>query len=464
MEERVFVDQLPNGVRVLTEEIPHVRSASIGIWVGAGSVHEPPELAGICHALEHMLFKGTPTRSARRIAEILDAVGGQLNAFTDKEFTCYHARVLSEDLPLAIGLLGDMLRNSLLRATDLRCEKRVILEEIRQLEDEPDELVYEILLEQTWPGHPLGRPVIGTRRSVRSLKRETLVEFLARHYAANRVLVATAGNVRHAAVLDQTAEWLGDLTPSADPGALPAPVAVAFQRRLRRDTEQAHLCLGAPAYSQTDPERYPMAVLDVLLGGSSSSRLFQEVREKRGLAYAVGSCLLSFHAGGVLAVYAGTNPESADQVLALIRQECDRVLGEGVTDREVAQARSQLKGSMLLALEGTDSRMSRIARSYLYFGRVLPIEEIVRDIDRVTVDDVNRVARAVLPAAKASVVVLGPGVRWAARRSGPGGRCADRRAVERAQGDEEVHDGKAHTRRIPHDHSGVCLQGFPQSD
>lgn len=416
MEERIFFDQLPNGVRVLTEEIPHVLSATVGIWVAVGSAHEPPALAGVCHALEHMLFKGTRRRSARAIAETLDTVGGQLNAFTDKEFTCFHAKVLSEHVPLAIDLLCDMLLNSVFRPADLRCEKRVILEEIRQIEDEPDELVHDLLLQQMWEGSPLGRPVIGTRRTVRALHRDALVEFWAQHYAADRVLVATAGNVRHREVLDLVADLLGEMRPCPLPDAIPRPDPVPFFRHVVRDTEQAHLCLGVPGYSQLQDERYALAALDAILGGASSSRLFQEVREKRGLAYNIGSCVLSYRDGGVLAVYAGTSPDAADEVLRLIREEFDRVLNEGVQEREVEQVRSQLKGAMLLALEGTGSRMSRLARSQLYFGRVLPLDEVVRDIDRITTADVNRVARAILPAGSTSVVLLGPRTGAARRR------------------------------------------------
>jgi predicted Zn-dependent peptidase len=416
LTERIFCDRLPNGVRVLTEEIPYVLSATVGIWVAVGSAHEPPALSGACHALEHILFKGTRQRSARDIAETLDAVGGQLNAFTDKEFTCYHAKVLSEHLPLAVDLLCDMLLNSLFRPADIRLEKRVILEEIRQIEDEPDELVHDLLLQRMWQGHPLGRPVIGTRGTVRALDRDRLLEFMSQHYTGDRVLVATAGNVRHQDVLAQVSDLLGELPPTGHPSTLPPPRSVPFTRRVTRDTEQVHLCLGVPGYSQLQAERYPLAVLDTLLGGASSSRLFQEIREKRGLAYTIGSCALSYRDGGVLAIYAGTSPDTADQVLDLVRQEFDRVLDEGVQEREVEQVRSQLKGSMLLALEGTGARMTRIAKSQFYFGRVIPIEEIVRDIDRVTTDDVNRVARAILPAENTSVVVLGPRGKGPRRR------------------------------------------------
>jgi len=411
LEERVRCAVLPNGIRVLTEEIPHVLSATVGIWVGVGSVHEPPALAGICHALEHMLFKGTATRSARDIAETLDTVGGQLNAFTDKEATCYHARVLAEHVPLAIDLLCDMLLNSRLHPADLRCEKRVILEEIRQIEDEPDELVHDLLLRRMWHGHPLGRPVIGTRTSVRALNRDALLEFMARHYTADRLIVAAAGNVHHQEILDQVASLLGEVKPSGEPGAVTQPTVRTSTHTVARETEQAHLCLGVPGYSQLDDDKYPLAALDALLGGSTSSRLFQEVREKRGLAYTIGSSVFSYRDGGILAVYAGTNPESADQVLRLIREEFDRLLNEGIQEREMEQVRSQLKGSLLLALESTSSRMARLAKSLLYFGRVIPIDEVVEHVERITIEDVNCVARAILPKETTSVVILGPKAR-----------------------------------------------------
>ncbi len=416
MEERFCLDSLPNGVRVLTEEIPHVLSAAVGIWVSVGSMHETQEVAGICHALEHMLFKGTPSRSAREIAETLDAVGGQLNAFTDKEVTCFHAHVLSEHLPLALDLLCDMLRNSCFRPADVRLEKRVILEEIGQIEDEPDELVHDLLMERMWPDHPLGRPVIGTRRTVRALNRETLVGFLHENYVAGRVVVATAGAVSHTRIVEQMERLLGGMRAAPVPADPPAPQTQCSTRRVGRETEQAHICLGVPGTSQLDPDRYPLAVLDTLLGSANSSRLFQEIRESRGLAYTVGSCSVSYRDAGVLTVYAGTRPDTADAVLTLIREEFDRVLQEGVRADEVERARSQLKGSLLLALEGTGSRMVRIAKSLLYYGRVLPMDEVVHDIDSVTLEDVNRIARTILPAAGTSVVVLGPKAKPARRR------------------------------------------------
>lgn len=416
MEESIFTDRLPNGVAVLTEEMPSVRSATLGIWVSVGSMHEPQEMAGVCHFLEHMAFKGTATRSARQIAEALDTVGGQLNAFTDKELTCFFAQVLAEDVPLALEILCDMLRNSLFREPDVRCEKRVILEEIRQLEDEPDELIHDLLLEEVWQGHPLGRPVIGRRGSVRSLNREKLLQFRADAYTADRITVAVAGNVQRDAVLAQAAALLGDMQPAAAPQAMTAPVLRQSRRRINRRTEQTHLCLGMPGVSQHDSDRYTLAVLDTILGAASSSRLFQEIREKRGLVYTIGSCPLSYRDAGVLTVYACTSPGSTDKVLEGIRKEYDRILNEGVQEREVAQARSQLKGSMLLSLEGTSNRMARIAKSFLYYGRIHPIAEIEQQLDAVTAADVDRLARATLLPECTSVITMGPSLRRPARR------------------------------------------------
>ncbi|MDH7571227.1 MAG: pitrilysin family protein, partial [Armatimonadota bacterium] len=411
VEEQVFSHELPSALRVLVEEIPYVRSASVGFWISVGSMHEPEEMAGVCHALEHMLFKGTATRSAEEIARTLDSVGGQLNAFTDKECTCYHAKVLSEHLPLALELLADMLLHSLFRPADVKTEKRVILEEIRQLEDEPDEMADEMFLERLWRGHPLGRPVVGTRRAVRSLTAEKMQAFLRQHYVGNRMVVAVAGNVRHEEVLEQAAALLAEVNRATPEPELGSPSITPFFRRVRKDSEAVHLRVGMPGFSQRHADRYAAAVLDAILGGSTSSRLFQEVREKRGLAYNIGTCAFSFRDAGALTVYAGTSPEKADEVLRLVVAELDRVLQEGVTEREVEQARNQLKGAFLLALDNTDSRMARLAKSQLYHGRVVSVAEVTRSIEAVTLEDVNRVARMVLPEAQRSVLLLGPVAR-----------------------------------------------------
>jgi predicted Zn-dependent peptidase len=398
---------LPNGIRVIIEAVPHVGSASIGFWIDAGSRWETEEQAGISHFLEHMLFKGTERRTARDIAEELDSVGGRLNAFTDKEATCYYARVLGEHVPLAIDVLGDMILNSVFDPEELARERNVILEEIKQHEDDPEGLVHDLAARNLWPDHPLGRPVIGYPETVSAFDREKTQEYLEEWYAPDRLIVAAAGQLDPSEVLGLIQETFGDRKPRPRQAAKTTLHAVPGEHLISRDTEQVNLCLSFPGLTQTDNDRYALACLDVAYGGGMSSRLFQEIRESRGLAYSIGSYFVGFHEGGLFTVFAGTSPETADEVVQIVRDEAAKMCAEGLTEEELHRAKNQIKGSLLMGLESMSERMSRLGKTELYFGRVITVEEVVEKIAAVTPEDVHRVSQAIL-GAPASLTAIGP--------------------------------------------------------
>ncbi len=349
-----------SGLRVVTERMPGVRSVSLGVWVLAGSRDEAPAISGSSHFLEHLLFKGTKTRTAQDIAQAFDAVGGDLNAFTAKEYTCYYARVLDRDLELAIDHLADMLQHSVIRSADLDGERQVILEEINMHEDSPEDLVHDVFTETLWPDHPLGRPVLGTVGTIEAATRGSVNRFYKRHYIPGNFVVAAAGNVRHDDVLDApgAAGWTRDeRSPKATipRGTSGAPV---IRRRpsgdravRRRKTEQAHICLGTNGLARTDPDRFAFLVVNTALGGGMSSRLFQEIRERRGLAYSVYSYHSQYTEAGLFTTYAGTTPARAEQVIGLLRRELEDVASGGLTDEEFERARGHVKGSLVLGLE-----------------------------------------------------------------------------------------------------------------
>ncbi len=405
---------LPGGLRVITESLPAVRSAALGIWVGVGSRDEGPEHAGATHYLEHLLFKGTASRSALDISAAMDAVGGELNAFTAKEYTCYYARVLDADLPLAIDVLSDMVTSSLIEAKDVEAERGVILEEIAMNEDDPSDLVHEAFSEQLFGDTPLGRPILGTVDSINSISRDRIAEHYRTRYMPDSLVVAAAGNLEHDRVVELvTAAFgsvlAGDATPVAP--RLDGPAAGSATGRgvrlLSRPHEQANLVLGCAGLARTDDRRFALGVLNAALGGGMSSRLFQEVREKRGLAYSVYS-FSSQHADcGQWGIYAGCLPAKTEEVLAICHEEIAKVTGAGLTDEELDRGKGQLRGSIVLGLEDPSSRMSRLGKSELVYPRLEPVDEILARIDGVTHDEVRAVADAVLTQPKA-LAVVGP--------------------------------------------------------
>jgi predicted Zn-dependent peptidase len=410
---RVERTELPGGLRVLTETMPGVLSATLGIWVGVGSRDESPELSGSSHFLEHLLFKGTRTRSALEIATAMDAVGGEMNAFTAKEHTCYYANVLASDLPLAVTLLSDLVTEACNTAADLESERTVVLEEIAMRDDEPSDAVHDLFAETLYGDSPLGRSVLGTVESITSLTRDDVDGWYRGRYAMPSIVVTAAGRVEHQQLLDLVTAAFGNRL-SGD--AAPAPLRLgdsAPDRPARpsglisRRTEQTHLLLGTPAMGRLDDRRYAAAALDAAVGGGMSSRLFQEIREKRGLVYSVGSGLTHYAGTGSFSVYAGCSKKRVPEVLRLIREELARVAADGLTPEEVARARGQLKGGLVLGLEDTGSRMSRLGKSELSYGEYLPVREVLGRIDSVDEAQVRAVA-AELFTQDSTLAVVGP--------------------------------------------------------
>lgn len=403
-----------SGLRVVTERMPGVRSVALGLWALAGSRDEPPPISGSSHFLEHLLFKGTKTRSAREIAEAFDAVGGEANAFTAKEYTAYYARVRDRDLPMAFEHLADMVRNSVLRTADFEAEKQVILEEINVHEDTPDDLVHDLFTETLWPGHPLGRPILGTKQSIQAATRDQVRRFYRRHYVPGSEVVVAAGNLRHEAVLDLVAEHM-------DPGAVRAEGPAAWNLRAagdvpvpsgrslvkRRKTEQAHICIGTSGLSRVDPDRFAFGVVNAALGGGMSSRLFQEVREKRGLAYSVYSYHSMYAEAGLFCAYAGTTPGRAREVLSIMRGELEDVAANGLHPEEFERAKGHMKGSLVLSLEDPAGRMSRLGKSEIGHGETLTVSQLLGRIQAVTPEDARRAAERVL-SQPMTTTVLGP--------------------------------------------------------
>ncbi|HHW40398.1 MAG TPA: insulinase family protein [Syntrophomonadaceae bacterium] len=398
---------LKNGVRIVSEEIPGVRSVAVGFWIGTGSRLEKKEDAGISHMIEHILFKGTKRRTAKQIAESIESLGGQLNAFTSKEYTCYYARVLDEHLPLAVDVLSDMYFSSLFRAEDIEREKKVIQEEIRMYEDTPDEIIHDLFTQTIWDGHPLGRPVIGTMESVSGLTKEKILDFYHKYYNPSNLVLAFAGNLSHEQVLELVEANFsesnsGQLIPAMEP-----PETKAAFKTFVRPLEQAQMCLGVPAVSQYDEKIYPLQVLNNILGGGASSRLFQKIREERGLVYTVYSYYTTFHDTGLFTIYAGTNPGSISEVLDLIWHEINHIVREGITEEELTRTKEQIKGSLLLASESVVHRMHRLGKSELIHHRLITPEEILQKISLVTPDDVRNLAAELLEPSRFTLVVLG---------------------------------------------------------
>ncbi len=383
---------LENGLRVITEAWPHTEAASVGIWVRTGSRDERPEENGLSHFIEHLVFKGTRRRSALDIVREIESVGGTINAFTAKEYTCFHAKVLDKDLPLALDVLCDLLTEPLFDPVELEKERMVILQEIKMADDVPDDHIYDLFHRSFWGDHPLGLPIIGTKETVSSFSREQIEGFFRRRYTPERMIVAAAGHIEHEEVVREVEKRLGSIPPSDD--HRPEPRAEGGKGGVGveyRELEQVHLCLGVRGIPYAHPNRFAGYVLHTILGGNMSSRLFQEIREKRGLTYSVYSFMNSYRDSGVLGVYAGTTKEELDEVIDLILRELRRMKAGEIEEREVQVAKEYLKGNMVLALESSDGRMSRLAKNEIYFGRHIPLEEALRELDRV---DVERVLEA----------------------------------------------------------------------
>jgi predicted Zn-dependent peptidase len=406
---RVRRTRLPNGLRVVTEAMPELRSVAVGFWAGTGSRDEPDPLAGASHFLEHLLFKGTADRSAQAIAEAVEAVGGEMNAFTTKEYTAYYVRILDESLDLALDILSDVVWAPAFRPDEVDCERQVILEEIRMHEDTPDDLVHSLFAEALFPGQTVGREVLGQRDAIIAMTRDEIAGFHAHHYRTQNLVVAAAGNVDHDRMVEAVAARCtgaeGHREPRAEAEIRPAGAV----RVLHRPTEQAHLVLGMPGLSRSDPDRWALSVLNHVVGGGMSSRLFQEVREKRGLAYSVYSYRSALSDSGTFAVYAGTAPERAPEVLSIIDAELDKLCADRcLAPAELERAKGHFKGQMALGLESSSARMERIGRSEVTSGEIQSVDDMVAAIDAVTPDDVARVIDRVLAAGPRVLAAVGP--------------------------------------------------------
>ena len=410
---------LPGGIRVVTESIGSVRSVSLGVWVGVGSRDEGPGTAGASHYLEHLLFKGTARRSALDITAGVEAVGGDINAFTAKDHTCYYARVLDSDLPLAAEVITDVVASALLRAEDVEAERGVILEEIAMTEDDPGDLVHDEFAAALFGDTPLGRPISGTAASVNALTRDAIADYYRTHYQGPNLVVAAAGNLDHDRVVELVragfAAAAADSHLSFDPALAPlatrelvlARPSGSGVRLLHRKTEQAHLVVGTPGVARNDDRRWALGVMAAVLGGGMSSRLFQEVREKRGLAYSVYCYASQYADAGSFGVYAGCQPKKLKQVLALVRDELAKIVQDGITEQELRLGIGQLRGGMVLGLEDTGSRMSRIGKSELVYGEHLSVDTVLDRLAAVTREEVSAVAAELLTAEPA-VAVIGP--------------------------------------------------------
>lgn len=401
---------LPNGLRVITENITYVQSVALGIWVGVGARDEAEPLRGISHVIEHMLFKGTPTRSALQIADEIDSVGGDINAFTSKEATCYYVRMLSEHVPLALDVLSDMFLNSSIEPEELAREENVILEEIKRRDDEPDDLVHDVFAETLWPGHVLGKAIIGTPETVSSFKQADLKDYMARRYTPDTIVVAAAGNLNHDEIVEMVRERFAESEGSKLAWRAPdsRPEAAEATAYIDKPIEQVNLVIGTQGYSQLDEDKYALSLLDNVLGGSMSSRLFQEIREKRGLAYSIGSYTQSYREGGYFAVYCGTGASTAEQVKELVHAEFTNIRKNNITERELDRAKNQFRGSIVMGQESMNARMMRMGRNELTYDRVVPIDEIMTKINAVTLDDVARVAQHLFGAEKFAMATVGP--------------------------------------------------------
>ncbi len=406
---------LPSGLRIVTEAVPTVRSVSFGVWVGVGSRDESVRQAGASHYLEHLLFKGTRQRSALEISAAIDRLGGEINAFTAKEFTCFYARVLDADLPTAVDVVVDMVLGSTITGPDYESERGVILEEIAMHDDDPGDVVHDAFAQTVFGNTPLGRPILGTVDSIEGLSRDTVRRYYKRWYRPEHMVVAAAGNVDHGALVRLVKRAFalaganGGEAPPASPArrVQPAPVAGGESVVMSRTTEQVNLVLGVPGVDRNDPRRFALGVLNNALGGGMSSRLFQEVREKRGLAYSVYSYHSQYSDAGLFGVYAGCLPKKVDDVLDLCRAELQRVCFRGITAEELDRGKGQLRGSLVLGLEDTGSRMTRIGKSELVYGEMLSLDDILSRIADVTLDDVAAVASDLL-AVEPALAVIGP--------------------------------------------------------
>lgn len=399
---------LKNGIRVVSEHIPHIKSFSIGIWITNGSRDEGSKENGISHFIEHLVFKGTEKRTAYDIAKEIDSVGGILNGFTEREYTCFHAKVLDQHWALAIDLLSDIFLNSTFDLNEIARERNVVLQEIKMVEDTPDDYIHDLFNEVFWEGHPLGYPILGKRELVSSFDREGICHYFEDHYRANQLVISTAGSFDHEKLIQRIEDTFGGLQEKGEVGRGTSPEPNHTMSVFSKNLEQVHLCLGTKGISQAHSMRFAAYVLNTLLGRGMSSYLFQEIREKRGLVYSIYSYRPAYFDVGQLVVYAGTEKGSSGEVIRLIMEQLDRLRKEMVPGDELQRAKDQLKGNLLLSLESSDSWMTRLAQNEIYFGKHISVEEVIQGIEEVTSDQVNQLAQDLFREEFLCLVVLGP--------------------------------------------------------
>ena len=399
---------LNNGIRIVTKQVPHARSVAMGVWVNVGARDEKAEEGGLSHVIEHMIFKGTERRTALQIAKEFDAIGGQSNAFTSKENTCYYAKVMDTHVDTMVDLLSDIFLNSVFDPGEIERERQVILQEIRMLEDTPDEHIHVLLAQAVWGSHPLGRSILGTPETVTRFDSDSIKEYFSRAYQPERIVIAAAGNLEHVSFAESIAQAFEVVRKGNDFPERTKPamdwVATAHPKNL----EQVHICLGTRGIYTTDPRRHACALLNVVLGGNMSSRLFQEIRERRGLAYAIYSFALSYCDTGLTGVYVGVDKSNTQEVLRLIAREMKRLKEEPIDDSELKNAKEHLKGGLYLATESTSNQMTRLAHNEINFGRHIPLQELVDEIEKVTAEDILNLAQDTFQDSAVSLALLGP--------------------------------------------------------
>lgn len=399
---------LENGVRIICEKIPHVRSVSVGIWVGAGSRNEKKEINGISHFIEHMLFKGTKKRSAKEIAESIDSIGGQINAFTGKECTCYYTKTLDTHIDIAIDVLTDMFFNSVFSEKDIDIERKVVLEEISMYEDSPEDLVHDYLSETVWENDAIGMPILGTYESLHNIERDTIVNYISEHYLPENTVIAVAGNFDDNVLIDIVKKNFGSWYSDRKPVKQFEKANFKVSNRIKqKDIEQVHICLGFEGIEHGNDDLYSLLAINNVFGGGMSSRLFQKIREERGLVYSIYSYPSSYCNAGLFTIYAGMNPEHRDTFLKLVMEEIKILIKHGISEEELAKSKEQLKGSYILGLESTSSRMNSLGKSELMLGKVYTPEEVLKKIDEVNNEKVREIIEKVFQMEKMSIAVVG---------------------------------------------------------
>ncbi len=401
-------DTLANGIRVVSETLPKSRSVSIGVWVKVGSRHEPPEWGGVSHFIEHLFFKGTEKRSAKDIAIEMDSIGGEMNAFTSQETTTYYVKVVDEHLPIAIDLLSDILIGSRFDPAEMEKERRVILEEIKGVEDTPDDYIHELFTGTVWRDNPLGRPILGTRETIKGLKHENIISYINSHYSPKEIVISVAGNFEHGRLIELLNASFGMLQRTGIPKQETTPTFTRDVAVRKKQLEQVQLCIGCKGLNYTSDDRFVISALNTVLGNSMSSRLFQEVREQNALAYSIYSYVTSYRDTGLMTIYAGTDPSNVLEVIRLVMKEIRKIKTEGITPAEETRVKNQIKGSLVLSLESSNSHMSRIARQEIYFGKYLSIDEIIKGVEKVSAEQVQRLADTLFSTETMSLSVLGP--------------------------------------------------------